>query len=106
MQRAPSDPFANGRSANGRFGKGNPGGPGSPYSKKVHALRRALLEAVTEDEIKQVVAALLREAKLGNVQAARELLSRCLGPAEAVDLIERMDALEELLESARPQQVR
>lgn len=101
MQHAPSEPFQNGRDSNGRFATGNPGGPGSPYSRKVHALRRALLEAVTEDEIKAVVQALLREAKLGNVQAARELLQRCLGPAEAADLMERMEAMEALLASAK-----
>ena len=88
---------ANGRDAAGRFAKGNAGGPGNPNAKRVAALRSALLAAVTEEDIQEVVEALVREAKSGNVQATRELLSRVLGPPDAVDLLERIEGLEELL---------
>jgi hypothetical protein len=41
-----------------------------------------------------VVTALLAAAKGGDVPAAREVLQRLLGPPEAIDLMERLDALE------------
>ena len=43
-------------------------------------------------------AALLATAKSGDVPAARELLQRLLGPPEALDLVERLDQLEQMLE--------
>ena len=59
-----------GRGSNGRFAKGWRGGPGNPFAAKVARLRKALLA----------------QAKTGDVAAVRELLSRCLGPAEALDM--------------------
>ena len=44
------------------------------------------------------IGALLKSAKEGDVAAAKELLQRLLGPPESVDLIERLDALEQKLE--------
>jgi len=73
----------NGRDAMGQFAPGNKFGKGNPMLKKVAAWRRALRSAVTGKDIKEVVAALLAEAKSGDVPAARELLDRCLGrPAQ------------------------
>lgn len=100
VSRDPKPPSGNGpdgRDAAGRFVKGNPGGPGNPYAKLVAALRSALLAAVTEEDIREVIQALVREAKNGNVSAARELLGRVLGPPEAVDLLQRVEGLEDLL---------
>src|SRR5437660_2256427 len=37
------------RDALGRFTKGNPGGPGNPFARKVAALRMALINFVTVD---------------------------------------------------------
>ena len=91
---------ADGRDSAGRFNKGNPGGPGNPHGAKVARLRSAFLEAVTADDVREVLAALVAEAKSGNVQAMREFFSRTLGPAEAVDLMQRVEVLEELLEGA------
>lgn len=39
-----SDPSS--RETNGRFPKGNPGGPGNPHARKVALLRAALLDRV------------------------------------------------------------
>ena len=97
MSTTPIRPFPDGRDAAGRFTQGNPGGPGNPYTKQVAALRSALLAAVSEEDIREVVQALVREAKGGNVSAARELLGRVLGPPEAVDLLQRVEGLEEIL---------
>lgn len=98
----PSDNGANGHDATGRFARGNAGGPGNPFAKQAHQLRAALFAAVTKEDLRDVVRALLGRAKDGDVPAAREVLDRCLGKAEAVDLIERIEALEVLLEEAAP----
>jgi hypothetical protein len=75
-----------GRDAHGRFGKGNRGGPGNPFARQVAALRSALLASVTAADIEAVMQGLLRQAKEGNVAAARLLLSYTLGkPAAPVD---------------------
>ncbi|HZY90874.1 MAG TPA: hypothetical protein VFE78_38980 [Gemmataceae bacterium] len=75
-----------GRDAHGRFAEGNRGGPGNPFARQVAALRSGLLARVTPQDVGDVAEALLRQAKEGNVAAARLLLSYTLGkPAPAVD---------------------
>ena len=96
----PSDNGQNGRDAAGRFTKGNPGGPGNPFAKRVHQLRSALIQAVTEEDIREIVEALVTLAKGGDVAAAREVLSRCLGKPQEADFIERLEHLEEAIAAA------
>ncbi len=75
-----------GRDRHGRFAEGNAGGPGNPFARQVAALRVALLRAVTEQDLDDVARELVRQAKEGNLAAARLLLSYTLGkPAPAVD---------------------
>jgi hypothetical protein len=75
-----------GRDAHGRFGKGNAGGPGNPFARQVAALRTALLGRVTAEDVEAVAGELIRQAKEGNLAAAKLLLSYTLGkPAQAVD---------------------
>ena len=79
-------PSANGRTPRGQFAKGNPGGPGNPYARRTAALRSALLDAVTEADIRAVARALVKRAKDGEVPAVRELLDRLLGrPGDVQD---------------------
>lgn len=75
----PSPDGSNGRQAGGRFAAGNSYGRGNPHARQTAALREALLSAVTPDDVLDVVRSLLEQAKLGNVQAARELLDRTCG---------------------------
>lgn len=82
------------RDAQGRFLKGNAGGPGNPLGQHVARLRKALLEAVTPQDMRQIAKALLEQAKGGDVQAAKELLLRCLGRPLESDLLERLEQLE------------
>ncbi|MEY4673991.1 MAG: hypothetical protein RL148_1775, partial [Planctomycetota bacterium] len=63
----------------GRFSKFNQFGQGNPLAKRAQALRTAAMQAVTEDDLRQVVAVLITFAKAGDVQAARLLLERTLG---------------------------
>ncbi|MFT5051629.1 MAG: hypothetical protein ACI8QZ_003048 [Chlamydiales bacterium] len=95
-----TDRFADGRDSKGRFGKGNPGGPGNPLVSKVMALRSAFMNAVTPDDMREVVEAMVREAKAGNVQAAKLFIERCLGPAEALDLLARLAELEDAVSAS------
>ena len=89
------------RDANGRFLPGNAGGPGNPLGQHVNLLRKALLEAVTPEDMRQIAAALLEAAKGGDVAAAKELLLRCLGRPLESDLLERLEALEEVYRGER-----
>ena len=78
----------------------------SPAAKTVKDLRQAMLDAVTEGDVRDAIQRLAWEAKGGNIQAARELLQRVLGPAEAVDLQERIEALEAVARDVVEGQVR
>src|SRR5262245_13748564 len=77
---------ATGRDEKGRFGKGNSGGPGNPFMRQTARLRRAALDAVSGEDMRDVINALKEKAKTGDVQAARLLLSYTVGkPAGASD---------------------
>ena len=90
---SPNSPNGN-RDARGRFVKGNPGGPGNPYGQKVAQLRSALFLAVSANDLRAVVKKLLQLAKGGDVQAAKVVLDRLLGPPVEVDILERLERLE------------
>ena len=94
-EATPSTPASNGRAPGGRFGPGNKAGKGNPHAKQVAALRGALLKAVKPSDITEIIATLLNMAKSGDIAAAKELLQRVLGPAESIDLLERLEVLEE-----------
>lgn len=102
MIEPPSDPFADGRDSRGRFAKGNAGGPGNPHARRVAALRTTLIREVTRDDIRAIVRKLIEQAKDGDIQAAREVLTRVLGRPVEHDILERLCSLEELLEEVRP----
>jgi hypothetical protein len=97
MSSTPSINGSTGRTSAGRFAAGNNGGPGNPHARRVARLRAALLRAVTPEDLTAVVTALLTQAKAGDVQAAKELLQRLLGPPVAEDIVERLRVLEETM---------
>ena len=45
-------PSPNRVNGNGRFAKGNPGGPGTPYSQRTSRLRAILLDTVSDDDVR------------------------------------------------------
>src|SRR4051812_22732342 len=94
MSKPPSPTAFNGRSAGGRFGPGNKCARGNPHARRVARLRAELLRAVTPQDLREVVAALLAKAKAGEVAAIKELLERLLGPPVELDLLQRMEDLE------------
>jgi hypothetical protein len=103
MQPTPSTTGSNGRGSGGRFVAGNRCARGNPHARRVALLRATLLKAVTPEDLRRVVAALLKQAKDGDVAATKELLQRLLGPPVELDLIERLDALEAKLSNVQSQ---
>jgi hypothetical protein len=68
-----------GRTADGKFAKGNSGGPGNPFARQVASFRQALYEAVTREMLKDLATRLWGMALGGNVAAARLLLQYLVG---------------------------
>ena len=82
------------RETNGRFAKGNRGGPGNPHARQVAALRQAALEAVGPEQIKEIMNALVFKARTGDIAAARLVLSYTLGKPTTPPDPDRLDAEE------------
>jgi hypothetical protein len=84
---APAAPATDpGRDGRGRFVKGNAGGTGNPFARRTAALRRALCEAVNEEDIRQMVEVIKLKALGGDLAACKLLLSYCVGrPAPSVE---------------------
>lgn len=81
----PSPDGANGRSADGRFAAGNPGGKGNPYAKRVAELRKAFLDVVGTEHMAGLARATLKKALQGDMIALRTLLDRVLGKPRDAD---------------------
>ena len=97
----PSPSASSGKDNRGRFVPGNKLAQGNPLARKVQALRVSLIDSVSPDDLAAVIRRLLREAKSGDVSAAKILFDRLLGPIQAVDLLERIERLETLVLSQR-----
>lgn len=70
-----------------RFTEGNSGGPGSPHPVAVARLRSMLFDTVSDENLREVVAVLVEQAKGGDARAIRELLDRLLGkPCQAPEV--------------------
>ncbi len=87
----PSPTGDNGRDGRGRFATGNRCAVGNPLARRVAQLRSMILEAVSEDDLRAVVLALIEKAKNGDVMAARELLDRLVGKAPSPVLLDLQD---------------
>src|SRR4051794_39515764 len=81
-----------GRDVHGHFRPGNKGGPGNPFARKVAALRKALLDSVSEQDLQEIVVLLKLKAQKGDLAAVKLLFQYCLGKPEAVKDPDRMDA--------------
>ncbi len=73
------------RENNGRFAKGNRGGPGNPFARQTALLRQAMLDAVTPEDMQAVICAMKKKAADGDVPAAKLLMSYCIGKPTAAE---------------------
>src|SRR5688572_23113644 len=81
-----------GRDVHGRFTKANPGGPGNPFARKVAALRQALLDSVSEQDLKDMAEVLKGQARQGDKAAIKLILQYCVGKPAPPSDPDRMDA--------------
>jgi hypothetical protein len=82
-----SEHDGNGRGARGLFAPGNKFSKGNVGHRRMAELRRALFEAATEDDVREVYRAMVTAAKGGDVAAARVVLEHLLGkPRQQVEL--------------------
>ena len=86
-----------GRTRKGQFAPGNGFGKGNPHARRVAALRSALLDAVSEDDMRAVIQKVVEQAKQGDVMAARVLFERVLGKPTEADFVERLERVEAFL---------
>ena len=85
----------NGRAASGRFAEGNKFSAGNPFARAVAVRRKALLDAVSPEDIAKVGRKLCSLALDGDVAAAKVLLSYVVGKTTAAPDPDRLD-LDEL----------
>ena len=79
-------PSPESRAADGTFAAANQYGRGNPFVRKVAACRAALMEAVTEQDIKDIAIKLRDDAKAGDKAATKLLFQYVIGkPQPAVD---------------------
>jgi hypothetical protein len=72
--------------SDGRFQPGNRAGAGNPVHRAIAARRKALLDAVTAEEVAAIGRKLTEQALAGDVAAAKVLLTFVIGrPPEAVN---------------------
>ncbi len=82
VKRTESPPKPTKKAVNpGNFKKGNTAGTKTrnPAQKRKLGLAEAFKAAITAKDVKDVAAAMLKEATKGNVKAAQLLLDRCCG---------------------------
>lgn len=86
-----------GRGADGKFVKGNSCAKSHGAWQSMNRLRKAVVCAVSEEDIQEIVAKLVSLAKGGDYRATRLLFDYTIGRAESLDLLGRLDELEELV---------
>jgi hypothetical protein len=72
------------RATDGRFAKGNPGGPGNPFARQTAALRAALINGVTESDIQDILHILSLNAKSGHLPTIKFLFAYVIGKPKPV----------------------
>ena len=85
-QAQPESQTNGGRGPDGRFTKGNPGGPGDPFARQRAARHQAFLDQVSVERIGLIANKLLAMAWAGNLAAAKLLFLYAIGkPQPAVE---------------------
>ena len=95
----PLNADGDGRNLDGTFAKGNSISKGNPYSKRVGQLRSTMIDAVTDADMQVVIAAIVQQARDGDLAAAKLLFDRTLGPPIAADIMAKIEELDERIEA-------
>ncbi|GIW80766.1 MAG: hypothetical protein KatS3mg105_2573 [Gemmatales bacterium] len=72
-----------GRNENGQFAKGNRFGKGNPFARQVAQLRKALVDAFSEEDIAEIAQKLKQMCLEGNLAAIKIVFSYLLGKPDA-----------------------
>src|SRR5439155_2003157 len=97
---APAAP--SGRAADGKFAKGNAGGPGNPFGRRAAALRKVLLSRITDQDMAVAADAVIALAKRGDLVAFKLLLQYTVGKPLAGNDPDRVEVDEvRLLQEAK-----
>jgi hypothetical protein len=104
MSDTPDNPLSSAgdggsRDGRGRFVIGNKAGKGNPLNRKVQKLRAALLRSVKPTDIAQAAKMLVQQAKQGDRFAFAELLDRTIGRAVQLEVLVRLEALEDAMQA-------
>jgi hypothetical protein len=96
------------RDERGRFLRGCKPGPGAPrLASAQNRFRRALLDAITAEDVQGIAATLVGMAKAGDTAAAKLVLAYALGsPEEITTAAQREEAEDALREALEPPQNR
>lgn len=89
--RAPENEPESGRDDQGRFSKGNRGGPGNPYARQTARLLKVIRDAVSAEELRNITRKLVEKAQQGDTAAARILFTYVVGkplPAGQPDMVD------------------
>ncbi len=70
---------ANGRAPDGRFAQGNAYAKGNPINRRMRELKAVALAAVSDEDMAAIFAAMVKEARSGDVAAARLICEFTLG---------------------------
>lgn len=97
--KTPSKPDSvGGRGSDGKFLPGNHCSKGgNKMARKTRALRSTLLRSVNSKDMRQIIDVLITKAKKGNLIAIREIFDRVLGRPLEADIIEKVEALEQII---------
>jgi hypothetical protein len=98
MDTTPSTHGTNGKDQNGRFAAGNRLGRGNPLAGRAAKIRAVLLKHLTPKDAGTIADTLIRQAKEGDLASIRELLDRTIGRPAQTELLERVEAIEKLME--------
>ena len=91
----PSATAPDGRNARGQFAPGNKHSRGNPFSKRQAELKGVILDFMTPDKMRELVAKVFERARLGHLDCIRLLFAYSLGsprPAPEAPEAPRPDA--------------
>jgi hypothetical protein len=87
----PPEAAPSGRDDAGRFAKGNPGGPGNPFARRTAAMRKAIQEAATAEDMAAITRKMIELAKEGDKQAAKLVFQYVAGKPTEPSNPDRVD---------------